>query len=178
MTNPTRRYRNLRLPVELSLQLTGHPVSRLACFAFALLLITAPSSIVVAQAPSTAAAVDPSVEQVVSGGRWQSHGTSGSYRVVVTRLGWEELRRVAVLEWIAEAPLAGSNVRRATIRLNERADSYSLASPVIIRRGTSWILRLSAASRPLAPYDRRVEFLLGGPDSVKLARPVPTARHR
>ena len=89
---------------------------------------------------------------------------------MITQQGWEEIRRVAVLEWIQEPASPGPDSVRNSIDLNARAGVYALARPMIVRRGSRWILRLKSASRPLAPYDHTVELALGAPGSVVLVR--------
>ena len=118
-----------------------------------------------------AARVDLQVEQIASAGRWESGKATGGYRVLVVREGSEEVRRRAVLQWIQESAARGPDSLRYSLELTEQAGAYALSHPEIIRRGARWILRLKAASQPLASYDRSVEFELGPPGKVSLVRP-------
>jgi hypothetical protein len=113
------------------------------------------------------------IEQVVSGGRWQTSATmAGNFRVLVRREGGEDIRRLAVLQWVEDRD-NGIVVGRST-ELNALAHVYALSDPTIIRRGANWMLRLRAAVAPLSQYDSVVEFVLGDPGTVTLVRsPAP-----
>lgn len=112
--------------------------------------------------------INSAVETVVSGGRWQTGKVQGHFRVVIVQQGWEEIRRLARLEWIREPTEAGPEIVIKQLDLTARANVYALAEPVIEHRGGQWVVQLKAASAPLAAYDQTVVFRLGPPGVVGL----------
>jgi hypothetical protein len=44
--------------------------------------------------------IEPSIARVLSGGTWSSGGDSGTCRVVVQDLGWEQTRSYLFLQWL------------------------------------------------------------------------------
>lgn len=96
--------------------------------------------------------------------------------LVVTE-GWEEIRRLAIVEWIEErdprnAGAAGDTVR-ATADLTAVAGIYALDDPRLSLRGGRWCVTACGAERPLGPYVRPVVFELATPGR---ARRIPTTR--
>ena len=114
--------------------------------------------------------VNPAVETIVSGGRWQAGKSEGHFRVIIVQQGWEEIRRLARLEWIREPSERGPEVVVKQLDLTDRAGVYALAEPVIEHKGDEWFVRFKAASAPLAAYDQTVAFGLGTPGTARLIR--------
>jgi hypothetical protein len=86
-----------------------------------------------AYASADSIVVDPNVVAVVSGGYWQSNGSSGFYRVIVRNSGFDHVSSQAVAEWVAE-PREASSVLRV-IRTHEfvAPGFYSLDPPTLER---------------------------------------------
>jgi len=123
-----------------------------------------------AMAQTTVINVNPAIETVVSGGRWQSAKSQGHFRVIVIQQGGEDIRRFARLEWIREPRGPGAEVVVRQLDLTARAGVYALAEPVIEYKGDEWVVRFKAASAPLTAYDQTVAFGLGAPGAVTLIR--------
>jgi hypothetical protein len=117
---------------------------------------------------SSAAAIHPSIETVVSGGVWAAGAAHGRYRVVVIMEGWETIRRRAVLQWVQETESPDSvETVRAFQDLTDTANAFSLGDPVLTRRTGRWYVSLRAADKPMAQYSRRVTFKLGPPGKAR-----------
>jgi hypothetical protein len=112
--------------------------------------------------------VNPAIETIVSGGRWQAGKSQGHFRVIIVRQGWEEIRRLARVEWIREPSERGPEVVVKQLDLTDRANVYALAEPVIEHKGDEWFVRFKAASAPLAAYDLTVALGLGTPGMATL----------
>jgi hypothetical protein len=141
-------------------------------FVLAAAFVFAANGPISAQVPDSARfpGVDVAIEQIISGGRWQSGKATGEYRIIVVREGWEEIRRRVVLEWLQEGDRDVGVSRRQAVELNDRVNIYGLSDPQIVHRGSRWILLLKAATQPLSPYNRVVAFELGAPGQITRVR--------
>ena len=111
-----------------------------------------------------------SVEDVASGGRWQSGTSQGSYRVIGFAEGFEEVRHRVVVQWLQDATRDRSDSLVNTVDLNERGNVYGLASPAIVQQGSSWIVKVRSARMPMTQYDDSLTFTVGTPGIVSLVR--------
>jgi hypothetical protein len=71
--------------------------------------------IVAATAFAQDTTIPPEVVSVATVGRWQSGPTSGAYRIIVTRDGWEHVWSHVLLEWIPDPPSREIGYVRGTV---------------------------------------------------------------
>ena len=111
--------------------------------------------------PAARLTIPTTIDALVTGGHWETANVHGRFRVVIERQGWEEIRRVARLEWIREGDAHTPEIVVQQRNLMELVDAYALSEPVIAARRGEWILSVNAARAPIGPYDQQILFRLG-----------------
>jgi hypothetical protein len=119
------------------------------------------------QAPAqTPLRLPPDVETVVSGGRWGSGATGGSYRVVVRSGGFEHVVSQVQIDWVSDPK--GQDTP-STVVASEVAPtgSWRIGRARIVLRGKQWIATLEGVEPHSTPLQRGTwEVTLGQPGKL------------
>jgi hypothetical protein len=116
--------------------------------------------------------LDVGVASVHSGGRWESPGRSGYFRVVEIEEGWEEVRHRVFVQWIEESPEHRTRSIRAVQEIGTRLGAWSVSGPQLVRRGAVWYAAVRVADAPIAQPSRTVMVRIGRPGELQLMPPV------
>jgi hypothetical protein len=103
------------------------------------------------------------VQNVVSGGWWESDSVRGRYRIVEVIEGSEEVRHRVIVQWLTALRSDRGDTVIAALDLNEKASVYGLAGPLIEQSGKEWRVRARSPSGPLRQYADSIRFTLGRP---------------
>jgi hypothetical protein len=113
--------------------------------------------------PNSVADMPAAVQNVVSGGWWESDSARGRYRIIEVVEGSEEVRRRVIVQWLTPRRSDRGDTVVAAVDLNEKASVYGLAGPQIAESGKEWRVTVRSASGPLQQYTDSVRFTLGRP---------------
>ncbi|MFN2567684.1 MAG: hypothetical protein ABR499_22040 [Gemmatimonadaceae bacterium] len=96
-----------------------------------------------AAAPSAAgfdpAKLDPAVRLALSGGRWQSGVQRGTFRLLLLRDGWDQVRNRLVIQWLEEQPAAKRVVVHSSRDVEAVADgAWAIGVPRLELRSGQW----------------------------------------
>jgi hypothetical protein len=122
------------------------------------------------RAQSPVPRIDPSVQSVVSGGRWTSGKATGSLRVIEIAEGWENIRYRVFVQWLEDTE-DGARVKTSRELGPVVPDQFSLAHPQLVYQAGKWRVDLKAASRPMEQAERPLSFVVGAPGQVALVDP-------
>jgi hypothetical protein len=98
------------------------------------------------EAPLTekAAALQPEIEAVASGGFWSHDGHNGSYRLVIEVLGWDDLYNRAFLQRIRIDPDKQKTIVERTVPIKEIAGRWRISSQKFVLREMKTTIVISA----------------------------------
>ena len=122
------------------------------------------------RAQSPAPRIDPSVQSVVSGGRWTAGKATGSLRVIEIAEGWENVRYRVFVQWLEDTE-DGARIRTSRDLGPLVPNQFSLTNPQLVYKAGSWRVDLKAASRPMERPERPLSFVVGAPGQVTLVDP-------
>lgn len=161
-----------RAPVALGVRTTPTSVmTQLLRTVLAMLLVVGIALPARAQEVDPLPSIDPTIETIITRGRWTAGEASGSFRVIVLAEGWESIRRRVVVQWLEEDQDEQATVVRAALDLGTILTSaYSVSDPVVTRQGTAWQLAVRTSTQPLAQPTGRAVFVLGAPGTVRRLR--------
>jgi hypothetical protein len=115
--------------------------------------------------------IDPSIRAVVSGGYWKTDKATGTFRIVETVEGYEELRYRVYVQWLENV---GGETR---VRLSREIgplvpEQFSLKDPQLALQDGKWQVIVRAANAPMKQADHSLSFTLGPPGEI-----TPVAAH-
>lgn len=104
-------------------------------------------------------------DQILRGGSWIAGGDSGSYRVLLVRVGrWVSDAR-AIVQWIGRTP-GGLNTQRAQLELPTR-DSIAIFGASLDHVGDAWRVRVRSTRRTRWNNDIWLTYELGPPGEIR-----------
>ena len=128
-----------------------------------------------AQGEPAAAALDPAVAHVITGGFWEAGGREGALRlVVVTRCFDHPISRLDV-QWLEQAPdSAAPRVVRTALLSAIPDGTWALGPPRLVRTGGEWRAVVEGRDSHTDPMRRgRWVVALGAPGVLRVVRSAP-----
>ncbi|SRR6266567_2819933 len=94
--------------------------------------------------------VPPDVVSIVTGGRWNSGTSSGTFRVIVQTGGFEHVLSRAQVDWIADPTGRDDSSKVVASRVAETG-AWRLDNPHIVRRSGRWHVEFQALETHFNP---------------------------
>lgn len=104
--------------------------------------------------------IDPTIQHVMSGGRWQSGGQSGWYRAIIRTGGFEHIVSNLTVEWIGDD--SEPSVMHS-VDVKELDGLGRLDAPSLTLRGKTWVLTMQWTDTHGRRAPHRVSLALGPP---------------
>lgn len=115
--------------------------------------------------------VDPTVSEVVSGGRWDSDGRSGFYRVILRAGGFEPVSSTLTVQWLVRPGRGEVPIIIQSIDVREFSGSSRLDRPRIggfLKGWRVWVDVTDTRAQPGRSTQRSID--LGPPGQVRVVR--------
>ena len=112
-------------------------------------------------------ALPPDVVNIVTGGRWNTETTRGTFRVIVQTGGFEHILSRAQVDWIADPTDRDAPPSVVASRIAETG-AWRLDNPRIVQRSGSWHVEFQALETHFTPPLRGKWVVdLGKPGELK-----------